>query len=93
MDIIDKTGKFIGLSDELLGELTDRQREAYNSLREAAEEKTAADTEAEAASKSLHAASDGLRASHEAARLKPKHTFLDEHKAMVQQRKIDRGIA
>ncbi|MGD0076856.1 MAG: hypothetical protein ABSD31_21400 [Candidatus Binataceae bacterium] len=92
MEVIDK-GKFVGLSDEQLDELSDRQRETYNRLREAAEEKAAADAEAEAASKSLHASSDGLRASQEAARLEPnKSTFLDEHRAMVNQRKIDRGI-
>jgi hypothetical protein len=92
MEVMEK-GKFVGLSDEQLDELSDHQRETYNRLREAAEEKAAADAEAEAASKSLHASSDGLRASQEADRLAPKHSFLDEHRAMVKQRKIDRGLA
>jgi hypothetical protein len=92
-EAMDKDKKFIGLDDETLEQLTDHQREAYNVLRDTCEELAAAETAASAASVSLHAASDGLRAAQEADRLAPKHSFLDEHRLMIQQRKIDRGLA
>ncbi len=91
-EAMDKDKKFIGLDDETLEQLTDHQRKAYNVLRDACEELATAETEASAASKSLHAASDGLHAAQEADRLAPKHSFLDEHRLMIQQRKIDRGL-